>query len=153
MYHQHIALTSSPLLQRQWPIWSMCHTPRNTRSQWCMQTMLLCHGDAKKVLGGGENSPHQSNLLGADQTWCSVLMTQHHQPTTPCAETIQTESSNHEQIDGMVLAPGGVGWRLCKFSWGTQKKLMLLAMAEVQWEISWFGVNFWTHMFNGPVQP
>jgi hypothetical protein len=35
--------------------------------------------------------------------------TQSYQLTTPGAETIRTESSNHEQIDGMVSAPGGVG--------------------------------------------
>jgi hypothetical protein len=63
----------------------------------------------QKVLGGDENSPHQSNLLGANWTWCYVVMTQHHQPTTPGAETIQTKSSNNEQIDGMVSAPDGVG--------------------------------------------
>ena len=62
----------------------------------------------QKVLGGGENSPHQSHLLGADRTWCYVIMTQRHQPTTPGAETIPTESSNHELIDGIVSAPGGV---------------------------------------------
>jgi hypothetical protein len=27
----------------------------------------------RKVLGGGENSPHQSNLLGADRTRCYVV--------------------------------------------------------------------------------
>jgi hypothetical protein len=27
----------------------------------------------RKVLGGGENSYHQSNLLGADRTWCYVV--------------------------------------------------------------------------------
>ncbi len=27
----------------------------------------------QKVLGGGENSPHQSNLFGADRTWCYVV--------------------------------------------------------------------------------
>jgi hypothetical protein len=63
----------------------------------------------RKVLGGGENSLPQSNLLGADRTWGYVVMTQSHQPTTPGAETIPTESSNHEQIDGMVSAPGRVG--------------------------------------------
>jgi hypothetical protein len=63
----------------------------------------------QKVIRGGENSPHQSNLFGTNRTWCYVVMTQHHQPTTPGAETIQTESSNHELIDGMVSAPGGAG--------------------------------------------
>jgi hypothetical protein len=66
-------------------------------------------GRHQKVLGGGENSPPQSNLLGTDPTWCDVVMTQSHQPTTPSAETIPTESSNHELIDGMVSVPGGVG--------------------------------------------
>jgi hypothetical protein len=63
----------------------------------------------RKVLGGGENSPHQSNLFGADRIWCYVVMTQRHQLTIPGAETIQAESSNHEQIDGMVSAPDRVG--------------------------------------------
>jgi hypothetical protein len=63
----------------------------------------------QKVLGGSENSSHQANLFGADQAWCYVIMTQCHQPATPGTESIQTESSNHEQIDGMVSAPGGVG--------------------------------------------
>jgi hypothetical protein len=35
--------------------------------------------------------------------------TQRHQPTTAGAETIPTESSNHEQNDGMVSVPGRVG--------------------------------------------
>jgi hypothetical protein len=63
----------------------------------------------QKVLGGGENSPPQSNILDADWTWCYVVMTQSHQPTTPGAETIPTESSNHKLIDGMVSVPGGAG--------------------------------------------
>jgi hypothetical protein len=63
----------------------------------------------QKVLGGGENSPHQSNLLGADWTWCYVVMIQSHQPATPGNETTPTESLNHKQIEGMVLVLGGVG--------------------------------------------
>jgi hypothetical protein len=54
-------------------------------------------------------APPKSNLFGANWTWCYVIMTQCHQPTTPGAETIRTESSIHEQIDGMVSAPGRVG--------------------------------------------
>jgi hypothetical protein len=73
-----------------------------------MWTMLFLPRQRRKVLGVGKNSPHQSNLFGADQTWCYVIMTQCHQPTTTSAETILTESSNHEQIDGMVSALGGV---------------------------------------------
>jgi hypothetical protein len=63
----------------------------------------------QKVLGGHENSPPQSNLLGANWTWFYVIMTQCHQPTTPGAETMQTESSNHKQINGMISVPGRVG--------------------------------------------
>ncbi len=145
MHHQCTTLTSLPLLQRQQPIWCLCCTCRNTRSRRCTRKMLFLPQQCQKVLGGGEkNSPPQSNLLGADWTWCYVVMTQRHQPTTPCAKTIQTERFNHEQINGMVSAPGGVDWWRCKFSWGTQQKLMLLEMAGSWWEISWFGVNFWT---------
>ena len=74
-----------------------------------MRAMLFLPRGCQKVLGGEENSPHQSNLFGADRTWCYAVMTQRHQPATPGAEIIQTESSNHEQVDGMVSAPGGVG--------------------------------------------
>jgi hypothetical protein len=76
----------------------MVHADDAFLPQWC-----------QKMLRGGENSPHQSNLFGTDRTWCYVVMTQRHQLTTPGAETIQTEISNHEQIDGMVSALGGVG--------------------------------------------
>jgi hypothetical protein len=48
-------------------------------------------------------------------------MTQHNQPTTPGAETIQTESSNHEQIDGMVLVPGGLADGAVNFWEGHRK--------------------------------
>ncbi len=119
-------------------------TCRNTRSRWCMRTMLFLPWPCQKVPGGGRKRPHQSNPLGANWTWCYVVMTQHQQSSTHGAETIRTESSNHDKINGMVSALGGVGWWHCKFLWGTQKKLMLLAMAESRWEIGWFGVNFCT---------
>ncbi len=97
-----------------------------------------------KVLGGCENSPPQSNHLGADLTWCYVVMTQSHQPTTPGAETIPTESLNHELIDGMISAPGGVNWWRCELLQRTQQKLMLLAIAGSGGKNSWFGVKFQT---------
>jgi hypothetical protein len=50
MHHQRIAQTSLPLLQRQQPIWRLCHTRRNTRSRLCMRTMLFCHGSAERCL-------------------------------------------------------------------------------------------------------
>ncbi len=73
-----------------------------------MQTMLFCHGGAKRCLEEVKITP-QSNLLGTNWTWCYVVMTQSYQPTTLGAETIPTESSNHELIDGMVSVPGRVG--------------------------------------------
>ncbi len=144
MHHQRIALTSLPLLQRQQPIWHLCRTCHNTTSRWCMWTMLFLPGQHWKVLGGGENSPPQSNLLGADWTWCDVVMTQSHQPTTPGAETIPTESSNHELIDGMVSVLGRVGWWGCELLRRTQQKLMLLAIAGSRGANSWFRVKFQT---------
>jgi hypothetical protein len=76
-----------------------------------MQTMLFCHGGAKRCLEEVKIAPTNPTFLApiGHGTWCYVIMTQHHQPTTPGAETIQTESSNHEKIDGMVSVPGGVG--------------------------------------------
>jgi hypothetical protein len=133
-----------PLLQRQQPTWCLGRIRRATRSRLCTRTMLFLPRRRQKVLGGGEISPPWSNLLGADRTWCYVIMTKRHQPTAPGAETIQTESSNHEQINDMVSAPGGVGWCRCNFLWGTQQKWMLLAMAGSWWENGWFGINFRT---------
>ncbi len=144
MHHWHIALTSLPLLQGQQPIWRLCCTRCNTRSRWYTQTILFCHGSAERCLEEVKIAPPQFNLLSADWTWCYVVMTQRHQPTLPSTETIWTESSSDEQITGMVSAPGRVGWWCCKFLWGTQQKLMLLAMAGSRWEIGWFGVNIWT---------
>ncbi len=70
--------------------------------------------------------------------------TQRHQPTTPGAETIPTESSNHELIDGIVSAPGGVGWWRCELLRRTYQKLMLLAIAGSGGQNGWFGVKFQT---------
>ncbi len=71
-------------------------------------------------------------------------MTQRNQMTTPGAETIRTESSNHEQIDGIVLVPGWLADGAVIFLWRTQQKLMLLAIAGSQGENGWFGVKFQT---------
>jgi hypothetical protein len=70
--------------------------------------------------------------------------TQCHQPTTPGADTIPTESSNHELIDGIVSAPGEVGWWRCELLRRTYQKLMLLAIAGSGVQNSWFGVKFQT---------
>jgi hypothetical protein len=53
----------------------------------------------QKVLRGGANSPPmQPSLRGQNshRTWCYIFRTQHHQPTMPGAETIQTEGPHHE---------------------------------------------------------
>jgi hypothetical protein len=137
MHHWRIALTSAPLLQRQRPIWRLCRTRRHTRSRRCMPTMLFCHGSAERCL-------EQVKIAPTNPTFLAPIghgVCRH--DTTPSADHTR-RSSNHEQIDGMVSAPGGLGWWHCKFLWGTQKKLMLLAMAGSRWEIGWFGVNFWT---------
>jgi hypothetical protein len=66
------------------------HPPRR-------QTKMMHSGDVilpwrrRKVLGGGANSPPMQPSLhcqNSRQTWCYVVRTQHHQPTTPGAETI-----------------------------------------------------------------
>jgi hypothetical protein len=69
----------------------------------------FCQGGTERCLEEVKIAPPQSNLLGANRTWCYVVMTQSYQPTTPGAETIQTVSSNHELIDGMLSVPGKVG--------------------------------------------
>ncbi len=142
MHHQRIALTSLPLLQRQQLIWCLCRTHRYTRSRQCTHTMLFCHNGAKRCSEEAKIAPPQSNLLGVDQTWCYVVMTQCHQLTTPGAETIQTESSNHSQINDMVSALGRAGWWRCNFFTRDTEKLMLLAIRGSGWEIGWFGVSF-----------
>ncbi len=63
MHHWCIALTSLPLLQRQRPIWRLCRTRRNTRSRWCMRTMLFCHGGAKRCLEEVKIAPTNPTFL------------------------------------------------------------------------------------------
>jgi hypothetical protein len=118
MHHQRIALTSLPLLQRQQPIWHLCHTRRNTRSRWCMQPMLFLPRWHRKLLGGGENSPHQSNLFGADRTWCYVVthspISQTHLALKPYEQRVQTMNKlmvwcqrRAGLADGAVIFCGG----------------------------------------------
>ncbi len=84
------------------------HPPRH-------QTKTVHTGDAflprrrRKVPGRGENSPPQIQPFWSQSGMVLCRHTQRYQPTTPGAENIPTESSNHELIDGMVSAPGGVG--------------------------------------------
>ncbi len=69
------------------------------------QTKTMHLGDVilprrcQKVLGGGANSPlmqPSSRHQNSHQTWCYAVRTQHHQPTMPGTETIQTEGPHHE---------------------------------------------------------
>ena len=59
----------------------------------------------QKVLGGGANSLltqpslHWQNSLW---TWCHVIRTQHHQPTTFRAETIWTKGPHHEWVNSLT---------------------------------------------------
>ncbi len=144
MHHWRIALTSLPLLQRQWPIWCLCRIRHNIRSRRCMRTMLFCHSGTKRCLEEVKIAPTNPNFLAPIRHGVICRHTQRHQLTTPGTETIPTESSNHEQIDGMVSAPGGVGWWRCDFLWRTQQKLMLLLIAGSWWENGWFRVKFQT---------
>jgi hypothetical protein len=59
-----------------------------------------CHDNAN----AGPSSRRQNHL----RTWCHVVRTQHHQPTTSGAETIQTEGPYHGPFNGIVLALGRV---------------------------------------------
>jgi hypothetical protein len=68
------------------------------------QTEMMHLGDIilprwrQKVLGGGVNGPPMQPSLrrqNSRQTLCYVVRTQHHQPTMPGAETIQTEGPHH----------------------------------------------------------
>jgi hypothetical protein len=47
----------------------------------------------QKVLEGGENSPHQSNLLGANPVWCYVVthsaISQPHPALKPYQQRVQ----------------------------------------------------------------
>ncbi len=121
MHHWRIALTSLPLLQRQQPIWHLCRTRHNTRSRRCMRTMLFLPRRRRKVLGGSEKSPTNPTFLvpighGVMSSWHNAISQPH-----PAHKTIQTESSTHEQIDGMVSVPSGVGWWRWKFCKGHRK--------------------------------
>jgi hypothetical protein len=69
------------------------------------QTKMMHSGNVilprrcQKVLRGGANSPLMQPSLccqNSRQTWCYVVRTQHHQPTTPGTETIRTEGPHHE---------------------------------------------------------
>ncbi len=67
----------------------------------------------QKVLGGGADSPPVQPSLrrqNSRQTWSYVVRTQHHQPTTPGAETIQTEGPHHEWDNCIIIALAWQNW-------------------------------------------
>ncbi len=144
MHHQRIALTSLPLLQRQQPIWCLCCTRRNTRSRQCMQTMLLCHGGAKRCLEGVKIAPTNPTFLapighGVLSSWHNAI-SQPHSVLKSYKQRVQTMNKLMVWFQRRAgLADGAV-----IFCEGHRKKLMLLAMAGSRWEIVSFGVNFWT---------
>ncbi len=66
-----------------------------------------------KVLRGGANSPPMQPSLhrqNSHQTWCYVVRTQHHQPTMPGTETIQTEGPHHEWGNCIIIALAQWNW-------------------------------------------
>jgi hypothetical protein len=78
---------------------------RQTKTMHLVNVILLRRG--LKVLRRGANSPPMQPSLrrqNSHQTWYYVVRTQHHQPTTPGAETIQTEGPHHECGNTIVIA-------------------------------------------------
>ncbi len=143
MHHRRIALTSSPLLQRQQPIWCLCRTHRNTTSRRCMETMLFCHGSAKRCLEKVKIAPINPTFLAPIG---HGVMLSH---TAPSANhTRRLKHTNREFKPWTNWRYGfsaGRGWlmALCIFVEDTAN-LMLLALAGSQWETSRFKVNFQT---------
>jgi hypothetical protein len=98
MHHQRITLTSSPLLQRQQPIWCLCPTRRDTTSRRCMRTMLFCHSGPKRCLeevkiaptnptfleliGHGVTSSHTALSAGHTRHWNHTTNRENFKPWT-----------------------------------------------------------------------
>ncbi len=136
--------------------WHLCHCCKgsNQYGAWAAPAVTphqdgacgqcyFCHGGAKRCLEEVKIAPINPTFLAPIR---HGVMSSHTAPSAnhTRAETIPTESSNHELIEGMVSVPGGVGWWRCEFLWRAQQKLMLLAIAGSQWETSWFEVKFQT---------
>ncbi len=143
MHHRHISLTSLSLLQRQQPIWCLCHTRRNTRSKRCMRTMLFCHDGTKRCFEEVKIAP--TNLTFLEPIGHGVTSSH----TAPSAD--HTRHWNHTNKEFKPWTnwwygfSAGRGWLIALwFLWRTQQKLMLLAIAGSRWENVWFGVKFQT---------
>jgi hypothetical protein len=66
------------------------HPPQRQTKTMHLGNVILPR-QRQKVLGGGANSPPMqpsSHRQNSRQTWCYVVRTQHHQPTTPGTEII-----------------------------------------------------------------
>ncbi len=96
----------------------------------------------RKVLGGNTNSPPMQPLLcrqNSRWTWCYVVRTQHHQPTTPGAETIQSEGPHNEWGNCIDLALARRNWWWCLF-FLVDGKNCSWQLRVSRWEIWWFGL-------------
>jgi hypothetical protein len=81
------------------------HPPQHQTKAMHLGNVILLRKH-QKVLGGGANSPQMQPSLhrqNSHPTWCYVVGTQHHQPTTPGAETIQTEGPHHDIGNHIVI--------------------------------------------------
>ncbi len=143
MHHQCIALTSSPLLQRQRPIWHLCHTHRNTRPRRCTRAMIFCHGSAKRCLKEVKIAPPNPTIL---EPIGHGVMSSH---TAPSADdTWHWNHTNREfkpWTNWWYCFSTGRGWLMALWIVAEDiSKLMLLAIAGSGGQNSWFGNKFQT---------
>jgi hypothetical protein len=102
MHYQHIALILIVLLAVAVNVATNIvpapHLPQYQAKTMHSSNVILLQR-CQTVLGGGANSPPMQPSLhrqNSRQTWCYVVRTHHHQPTTPGTETIRTEGPHHE---------------------------------------------------------
>ena len=57
------------------------------------------------------------------RTWCHVVRTQHHQPTTPGSETIRTEGPYHGPINDPFSAGQGQLMKILIYFWWAAKTI------------------------------
>ncbi len=147
MHHQCIALTSSPLLQRQQPIWHLCCTCRELDLDGACRQCFFCHGSTKRCLEEVKIAPTNPTFL--EPIGHGVTLSH----TAPSAD--HTRRWNHTNRE---FRPWTIWWygfsterswlMALYFLWNTQQKLMLLAIAGSRWENVWFGVKFQTPRYH-----